>query len=81
MDASFRDASAGAGLGWRPTWPATDNLRLAGVRLPSLFALDHVMVRGPLEPTQAHLSVVQGTDHRALVTRIAWTDALDHAAG
>jgi endonuclease/exonuclease/phosphatase (EEP) superfamily protein YafD len=48
--------------------------------MPPLFALDHVFVRGPLEATDAHVRVVGGTDHRALVTRIAWTDSLGRAA-
>jgi endonuclease/exonuclease/phosphatase family metal-dependent hydrolase len=74
MDSNYRDASADAGLGWRPTWPSPDNLRLGSVRLPSLFGLDHVFVRGPLEATNAHVRVVRGTDHRALVSRVAWTD-------
>lgn len=74
LDSDYRDASADAGLGWRPTWPSSDNVRFIGLRLPSLFGLDHVFVRGPLEATDAHVRVVPGTDHRALVTRIAWTD-------
>lgn len=79
MDSDYRDASADAGLGWRPTWPSPGNVRLFGVGVPSLFGLDHVFIRGPLEATEAHVRVVPGTDHRALVTRIAWTDALDDA--
>lgn len=79
MDSSYRDASADAGLGWRPTWPSPDNVSLAGLRMPPLFALDHVFARGPLEATDTHVRVVPGTDHRALVTRIAWTDAPDRA--
>ena len=75
MSAGYRDASADAGLGWRPTWPSPENLRLLGVGLPSLFALDHVFIRGPLEATEADARVVRGTDHRALVTRIVWTDS------
>lgn len=79
MHSDYRDASADAGLGWRPTWPSSDGARLIGVRMPSLFGLDHVMIRGPLEATDADVGVVPGSDHRALVTRIAWTDALDDA--
>jgi endonuclease/exonuclease/phosphatase family metal-dependent hydrolase len=74
MSARFRDASTDAGLGWRPTWPSPGNVRMATVRIPSLFALDHVFVRGPLVVTQAHTRLVAHTDHRALVTRLAWTD-------
>ena len=41
----------------------------------------HVFVRGPLEGTEAHVRVLRGTDHRALIARIAWTDTLDRATG
>ena len=75
LRADYRDASAEAGLLWRPTWPSSDHVRLIGIRLPALFGLDHVFVRGPLEATDAHVQAVPGTDHRALMTRIAWTDA------
>ncbi|MCW2771158.1 MAG: hypothetical protein JWR27_2591 [Aeromicrobium sp.] len=75
MSSSYRDASVESGLGWRPTWPSPNKIRFAGMKLPSLFALDHIFVRGPLEATQAQVRLVHGTDHRALVTRIAWTDA------
>ena len=74
MDLDFRDASADAGLGWRPTWPSPGNVDLKGFGLPSLFGLDHIFVRGPLRATDAHTRIVPGTDHRALVTRLAWTD-------
>ncbi len=74
MDFDYRDASADAGLGWRPTWPSPGNIRLDGVGLPSLFGLDHVFIRGPLEATYARTRAIPGTDHRALVTRISWTD-------
>ncbi|WP_332666515.1 endonuclease/exonuclease/phosphatase family protein [Aeromicrobium sp.] len=80
MDSDYRDASADAGLGWRPTWPSSDNVRLISLRLPSLFGLDHVFIRGPLEATDADVRAMPGSDHRALVTRIAWTDSLDRAA-
>jgi endonuclease/exonuclease/phosphatase family metal-dependent hydrolase len=75
MHSHYRDAGADAGPGWRPTWPSSADVRLFGVRLPSLFALDHVLMRGPLVATDAETQVVPDTDHRALVTRIAWTDA------
>lgn len=73
MATGYRDATADAGLAWRPTWPAPGNLRVRGLRLPSLFALDHVFVRGPLEATDVDAHVVPGTDHRVLVARLAWT--------
>ncbi len=75
MKSGFRDASADAGPSWRPTWPSPGNLRLKEIRLPSLFALDHVFIRGPLEATHARTHVVGGTDHRALVTDISWVES------
>jgi endonuclease/exonuclease/phosphatase family metal-dependent hydrolase len=75
LHSRFRDASVGAGLGWRPTWPSPGDVQLRGKGLPPLFALDHVFLRGPLEATEAHTYAVPGTDHRALVTRVSWTDA------
>ncbi|KAA1397719.1 endonuclease/exonuclease/phosphatase family protein [Aeromicrobium ginsengisoli] len=76
MRADYRDASTDAGLLWRPTWPSpSQRVRIVGMKLPSLFGLDHVFMRGPLTTTDAHVRAVPGTDHRALVTRIAWTDA------
>lgn len=81
MDLEYRDASADAGFGWRPTWPSSSgNLRFTRLGLPPLFGLDHVFIRGPLEGTDAEVAGVQGTDHRALVTRIAWTDSRDRAS-
>lgn len=81
MDSGYRDASTDAGFSWRPTWPSSDNVRVIGMRLPSLFGLDHVFLRGPLEAMDADVRAVPGSDHRALVTRIAWTDSLDRAPG
>ncbi len=75
LGSSFRDASSEAGIGWRPTWPSGGDGGRFGAGMPPLFALDHVFVRGGLAATDAHVTAVPGTDHRALVTRIAWTDA------
>ena len=67
MAADYRDASADAGIGWRPTWPSHGDVQIAGMGLPSLFALDHVFLRGPLAATRAETTIISGTDHRALV--------------
>ncbi len=77
MGSDYRDASADAGLSWRPTWPSPGDLRLKDVGLPSLFALDHVFMRGPLEATNARTRVVRGTDHRVLVAEIFWVESDD----
>ncbi len=81
LDSDYRDASADAGLIWRPTWPSpSQRVRIVGMKLPSLFGLDHVFMRGPLTTTDAHVRAVPGTDHRALVTHVAWTDAPAHTS-
>jgi endonuclease/exonuclease/phosphatase (EEP) superfamily protein YafD len=79
LGSHYRDASSDAGPSWRPTWPSQGSVQLKGFGLPSLFGLDHVFLRGPLEATYAQTRAVPGTDHRALVTRISWTDAASAA--
>ena len=45
-DDGFRDAAELTNAGWQPTWPANGEYHLAGVPLPPLVAIDHVLV-GP----------------------------------
>jgi endonuclease/exonuclease/phosphatase (EEP) superfamily protein YafD len=77
VDRGYRDAVEEARAGWLPTWPALGSVRLLGVTLPPLFALDHVFLRGPLHAVQARSVALPGTDHRALLVDVAWSsDAL-----
>jgi endonuclease/exonuclease/phosphatase (EEP) superfamily protein YafD len=65
------DAARQANSGWQPTWPgATD----AAGALPfglSLLALDHVLVSRQLSAISTQTYRVEGSDHRALVARLA----------
>ena len=81
MDSDYRDASADAGPSWRPTWPSPGDMRRRGIPIPSLFALDHVFMHGPLEAKYAKTHLVAGTDHRAFVTGISWTEGRNSVDG
>ena len=75
VDGGFRDAVDEARAGWLPTWPSQGTVRMFGVTLPPLFALDHVFLRGPLHAVDARDVLVPGTDHRALVVEVSWPSA------
>ncbi len=63
----WTDAATQAGSGWQPTWPADGELEVAGVRLPPLVAIDHVLVNEHLHAVETATVPIDGTDHRALV--------------
>lgn len=63
----YVDAATTANAGWQPTWPANGQVRIAGVPLPPVFALDHVLTSGLLHPVSTDALTVDGTDHRALI--------------
>lgn len=65
----YQDAATQAKSGWQPTWPSTGFRRLSF--LPSLFALDHVFLRGGLQATQTETVTIDGTDHRSLLATVA----------
>ncbi len=66
----LRDAATVAGAGWQPTWPA-DTPVLARVTVPSLLAIDHVLVEKAFDVVRVETATVPGTDHRALVAILA----------
>lgn len=66
----LRDAAWSAGSGWQPTWPGAIGpwlLRMAG----GAAAVDHVLVSSDFAAVSTSTYVVRGTDHRALVARLA----------
>jgi len=67
----FADAAEQAKSGWQPTWPAAGEMSLLGLSMPSLLAIDHVLVSEELIAVDSESVTVRGTDHRALVTRLA----------
>ena len=46
-------------------------MAVAGVPIPPLMALDHVLVRGPLHATDTQTVSIAGTDHRALIATLS----------
>jgi endonuclease/exonuclease/phosphatase (EEP) superfamily protein YafD len=66
----YRDAATAAGSRWQPTWPADGEVRLFGVPVPPMLALDHVLVNDALQPVRTESIRVDGTDHRALLAEV-----------
>jgi len=63
----FEDAATTARSRWQPTWPAAGEVQVLGVAVPSLLALDHVLVDGGLHGVRTESVEISGTDHRAVV--------------
>jgi len=60
----YRDAAAVTGAGWRPTWPS-------GRRFPPGITIDHVLADSRIDVTSYEVRSVPGTDHRALIVKLA----------
>lgn len=70
----YRDAAEEAGsgtLGWQPTWPSGGQVRVLGIAVPGVVAIDHVLLGEGWTTTGTHTVVLPGTDHRALVAVVA----------
>ncbi|MGH3509178.1 MAG: endonuclease/exonuclease/phosphatase family protein [Nocardioidaceae bacterium] len=65
----YQDAATQAKSGWQPTWPSTGFHRMGFI--PSLFALDHIFLRGGLQATHTESVTIDGTDHRSLLATVA----------
>jgi endonuclease/exonuclease/phosphatase family metal-dependent hydrolase len=74
LAAGYADAATEAKSRWQPTWPSSGEVTLLGVPVPSMLAIDHVLVQGgsqqALRPVQTQTFTVFGTDHRALVAAL-----------
>jgi endonuclease/exonuclease/phosphatase (EEP) superfamily protein YafD len=66
----YTDAVVEAKSGWQPTWPSDRQVSLAGVPLPPLLQIDHVLVGDGLRALKTTTVAVPGTDHRAVVARL-----------
>lgn len=67
----FVDAAEQAKSGWQPTWPAADEMSLLGIPVPSILAIDHVLLTDELVASDTESVTIQGTDHRALLVELA----------
>lgn len=68
VEAGWRDVTEQAGAGWQPTWPS--NGLFASLPL-ALVQIDHVLVGEGWVGLDSRTVEVEGTDHLALVVRIA----------
>lgn len=71
LDAGLRDAAEMANTGWQPTWPVDGRFRVLGVPLPTVVAIDHVLVGDQLVADDVVTVEIDGTDHRAVVASLA----------
>lgn len=71
LRAGLVDAARETGVGLQFTWPANGKERLLGIPIPPLLPLDHVLVSKGAVALSITTHTVAGTDHRALVARIA----------
>ena len=70
-DAGYRSATELANEGWQPTWPAYGVVHVAGVEVPRLVQIDHVLLGRRMAALETHTLAIRGTDHRALVAEVA----------
>jgi len=71
MGLGLSDAARQANAGWQPTWPSDPE---AGHALPfglGAMAIDHVLVSRQFSAISTSTHEVTGTDHRALLARLA----------
>lgn len=66
----FADAARTANTGWQPTWPSGRGDLMLPNRV-GLLTIDHVLTRGAYGAVSVTTSGVRGSDHRALVARLA----------
>lgn len=71
QDAGFRDAAELTNAGWQPTWPVNGSYHPFGVPVPPLVAIDHVWVGPDWTALDTATAILDGTDHAALVARVA----------
>jgi endonuclease/exonuclease/phosphatase (EEP) superfamily protein YafD len=63
------DAAVQANSGWQPTWPGT--VGHGPLRRIGLAMIDHVMVGPEFSAVSTSTALIDGTDHRTLIARLA----------
>ena len=66
----YTDAATRTRSRWQPTWPAEGLVRVLGVPVPSLLALDHVLVNDAVQPVSTETVAIDGSDHLALIAEV-----------
>ncbi|GAB6983736.1 endonuclease/exonuclease/phosphatase family protein [Nocardioides pyridinolyticus] len=70
-DDGYRDVGELANQGWQPTWPASGQVDVLGIPVPSLTQIDHVLIGPRLAALGMHTREIPGSDHRAVVAQVA----------
>lgn len=70
-ESGLRSAAELANAGWSPTWPANGMVHLAGVTLPRLVQIDHVLVGERLTVVEVSRRSMTGSDHDAVIAEVA----------
>ena len=70
-DAGWRDVVEVANEGWRPTWPADGVEPVSDLPSPPLVQIDHVLVGTRIAALGSERVHIDGSDHSAVVARVA----------
>ena len=57
--------------GWQPTWPSSGRVDVAGIPVPALMQIDHVLVGPGLAALAMRTVELPGSDHRAVIAEVA----------
>ncbi len=64
------DAVDASTAGWQPTWPASGELAIFGIPVPSMLQIDHVLVSKDVRAVRTQTVPLAGTDHRAVIAQL-----------
>ncbi|MGD7787009.1 endonuclease/exonuclease/phosphatase family protein [Propionibacteriaceae bacterium Y1700] len=67
-DVGLSSANDLAGTGWHPTYPSGQ--RFAGITMPPLIGIDHILVSGSMTATSFDTFAVADTDHHGVTARV-----------
>ena len=70
-DGGWRDTVELVNGGWQPTWPANGVERRAGLPVPRVVQIDHVLLGPRVAALAAERVAVPGTDHTSVVAEVA----------
>lgn len=70
-DLGFRNGTRIANSRWQPTWPASGEMSVLGVAVPSMLQIDHVLAAGSARVVNTESVSIEGSDHRAVVATLA----------
>ena len=71
LDTGLSDAARQSNAGWQPTWPSDTGAARALPWGVGVMAIDHVLVSKAFSAISTSTHVIAGSDHRALVARLA----------